>query len=154
MKKLLIALMLTVSSTAFAEIELDERDSRELYYALAKWGVREADKGDQVTRIHVRDVDCDYNLYNGGRNQEAECDLYDELHNDELERSGKTAWTLIRALKDITEPYCNTNRTQADCEIQLDEVRCWHKWDDKDHRNNNHHGREYFCKVRRNNPEL
>lgn len=146
MKKLLIALMLTLSSTAFAshEIELNEADSRELYYVLARWGTRATDKEDKVTRIHVRDVRC---LFEGRDRKSKGCELYDELYDIERRRSGRAAWALTKLLIEHVGSRCEDPRNGTGyCETAAREIRCWRPWDDK---NGPPIRRRYFCEITR-----
>lgn len=60
MKRLFVALVIMMSSSAFAAVapdlmDLNESDSKEMYMALSKWGVRYVDQEKGLIRIDVGD---------------------------------------------------------------------------------------------------
>lgn len=126
MKKIFMALLvLTFASGAFA-LELSERDSKDLYMALSKWGTRWADKDERVTRIQVSSVRCIRTIEDADQGTIG-CGLRDDLHELDKSRTGKTAMWLASLLARHVGADCNNGT----CVTGTPLIRCWHPWDPK-----------------------
>lgn len=144
MKTLLLALMLTISSSAFALTELNEADSRDMYKVLSKWGARMADREQKLIRIDVLNPRCIWQHHdqNGGG-----CVLYDNLHKVEKSRSDSAAWMLAKLLKRHVGAVCDNDNMQGDCLAAAQLVRCWHPWDPKNPPTLVPVGRRHICWI-------
>lgn len=134
MKKLLVALVLMISSSAFAAaapalMELNEADSKDMYKALSKWGTRYIDKERRLVRIDVEDLRCIWN--NKDQYKYPHCTLIDILHQRELARSDKAAWWLSKLLVRHVGTECENGPENGNCRTAARLIRCWHPWDPK-----------------------
>lgn len=127
MKKLLVAMMLMISSSfALAQLpELNERDSKDLYMALSKWGTRFVDQEQRLIRIEVGDTRCLWQ--NHDQKPHGGCTLIDLLHRRELSDAGNKAWMLTKTLKRTIGSLCENGNCLTGSRL----IRCWHPWSPK-----------------------
>ncbi|MCM2354495.1 MAG: hypothetical protein NDI63_12835 [Pseudobdellovibrio sp.] len=148
MKKLLVMVMLLLSSSAFSAvvpglIELDEKDSKDMYMALSKWGTRYVDQERRLIRIDILNPRCiwdhkDQHKYPG-------CTLLDTNHDRELSRSDKPALWLTKLLVRHVGHVCETMNENGTCLTAARLIRCWHPWDPKNPPTLIPIGRRHIC---------
>lgn len=135
MKKLLVALVLMMSSSVFAAaapalMELNEADSKDMYNALSKWGTRYADQERRLIRIDVLNPRCIWD--NKDQHKHPGCTLLDTNHDRELTRSDKAAGWLAKLLDRHVGTICGPNNLEnRECLTAARLIRCWHPWDPK-----------------------
>ncbi len=135
MKRLFVALVIMMSSSAFAAVapdlmDLNEADSKQMYMALSKWGVRMVDTEKGLIRIDVGDILC----RGGYHDQQPEgCRLMDLNHRgDELVRTDMAATWLNRLLIKHVGSRCeDPNNQNTYCLTAARLIRCWHPYDPK-----------------------
>lgn len=147
MKKLLVALVLMISSSAFAVIalpQLNEADSKDMYNALSKWGTRVIDREEGLVRIEVINPRCIWHKHD---QKPDGCTLYDNLHQIERTRTDKAAWWLAKLLKRHVGTICETPSSveRGECLTAARLIRCWHPWDPKNPPVLIPIGRRYIC---------
>ena len=148
MKRILIAMVIMMSSSAFAAVaptlmELNESDSKAMYNTLSKWGTRYVDQERRLIRIDVEDIIC----RRGHHNQEPEgCRLMDINHKVELTRTDGAATWLSRLLDHHVGSRCEDNNNQNGyCLTAARLIRCWYPWDPKNPPTLIPVGRKYIC---------
>jgi len=134
MKKLLVALVLMMSSSVFAApapalMELNEADSKDMYMALSKWGTRYVDQERRLILIDVENPRCIWD--NKDQHKHPGCTLIDVLHDRELSRSDKAAMWLKKLLVRHVGDVCEINAENGACLTAARLIRCWHPWDPK-----------------------
>lgn len=135
MKKLIVALVLMMSSSAFAAaapalMELNEADSKAMYNALTKWGTRYVDQERRLIRIDIVNPRCIWD--NKDQYKYPGCTLLDVNHDRELTRMDKTAGWLAKLLDRHVGTICETNNLEnRNCLTAARLIRCWHPWDPK-----------------------
>ncbi|AZZ37839.1 hypothetical protein CIK05_13855 [Bdellovibrio sp. qaytius] len=149
MKKMLVTMMLLLSSSVFAAVaptlmELNEADSKAMYNTLAKWGTRYVDQERNLIRIDVEDVLCRRGQNN---NQEPEgCRLVDINHKVELTRTDSAGMMLARLLETHLGSRCDDGNSQDGyCLTAARLIRCWYPWDPKNPPVLIPVGRRYIC---------
>lgn len=147
MKKLLVALVLMISSSAFAAIaipELNEADSKDMYHALSKWGTRMIDREQGLIRIDVANPRCIWQKHD---QKPDGCTLYDNLHQIERTRTDHAAKWLAKLLVRHVGKICETsdNTEMGQCLTAARLIRCWHPWDPKHPPVLIPIGRRYIC---------
>ena len=151
MKRLFVALVIMMSSSAFAAVapdlmDLNESDSKQMYMALSKWGVRYVDQEKGLIRIDVGDILC----RGGYHDQQPEgCRLLN-LNNDrvELVRTDKAAMWLTKLLIKHVGSRCeDPNNQNTYCLTAARLIRCWHPYDPKNPPTLFPVGRRHICWI-------
>lgn len=146
MKKLLVALVLMISSSAFSAVvipQLNEADSKDMYNALSKWGTRMIDREQGLIRIEVINPRCIWEKHD---QKPDTCTLVDVLHDKELTRSDSAAKWLGKLLVRHVGTTCETGMDEnGNCLTAARLIRCWHPWDPKNPPVLVPVGRRYIC---------
>lgn len=148
MKKMLVTMMLLLSSSVYAAVlpttmELNEADSMAMFNNLSKWGTRYVDQERRLIRIDVEDILC----RRGDHNQEPEgCRLRDVNHKLDLVRTDSIGERLAGLLDHHVGSRCDSDNNQNTyCLTQARLIRCWYPWDPKNPPVLIPVGRKYIC---------